>query len=58
MACNLYEYCVEFCDKWLWASPHAEKYRRGNVVCYTNRDFIKYLFPGITLRLVETLENI
>jgi len=43
-------------------SPHAEKYRRGDVVCYTNRDFIEYLnahvFPGTTLRLVETLENI
>ena len=27
VADNLRKYCIEFCDKWLWKSPNAEKYR-------------------------------
>ena len=27
VADNLRKYCIAFCDKWLWKSPNAEKYR-------------------------------
>ncbi len=48
VANNLRKYCIEFCDKWLWKSPHAEKYRHtfedGDVgVAYSEADFIDYL---------------
>ena len=42
-AYNLEKYCLDFCAKWLHNSPDAEKYRTGNIVCYTEADFIDYL---------------
>lgn len=59
VADNLYEYCMEFCTKWLRRSPHAKKYRVGNAVCYTEKDFIEYLntwvFPDQQSVLVENI---
>ena len=43
VADNLREYCIEFCDEWLWKSPNAKKYRSKNGVCYNEEDFIEYL---------------
>ncbi len=47
VADNLEQYCLEFCCKWLYQSPDAEKYRvkMGDVigVCYNEKDFIEYL---------------
>ena len=31
---DLERYCMDFCDKWLWESPEAARYRNGRVVCY------------------------
>ena len=60
VADNLEEYCYEFCSKWLWKSPHAEKYRVGIGVCYCEHDFIEYLntwiFPNNPSKLIETLD--
>ena len=56
---NLEEYCMEFCGKWLWTSPHAAKYRKGGGVCYNEADFIEYLnqwiFPEEPSVLVESI---
>ena len=61
VADNLPEYCCEFADKWLWSSPHAEKYRNSIGVCYGAHDFIQYLnewiFPDTPSQLIETLDN-
>lgn len=47
VADNLEEYCLEFSGRWLHEGPDAAKYRvkLGSVagVCYTEKDFIKYL---------------
>ncbi|MBQ7045469.1 MAG: hypothetical protein IJN65_03140 [Clostridia bacterium] len=43
VADNLSEYCMDFCDKWLWSSPDAERFRKGEGVCYNEADFIDYL---------------
>ena len=55
---NLAKYCADF-DKWLHESPDAEKYRTGQGVCYTERDFIDYLnacvFPDEPSFPVENL---
>ena len=49
VANNLREYCIEFCDKWLWTSPKAKCYRTQQGVCFNESDFIdylnKYIFP-------------
>ena len=49
VANNLSEYCIEFCDKWLWTSPKAKCYRTQQGVCFNESDFIdylnKYIFP-------------
>lgn len=37
---NLEEYCLEFCSNWLRNSPDAEKYRKGDILCYSESDFI------------------
>jgi hypothetical protein len=62
VATNLKEYCTEFCNKWIWESPHAEEYRKLIGVCYNEKDFIKYLnkwvFPDNPSELVETLEAV
>ena len=64
VADNLRKYCIEFCDKWLWKSPNAEKYRHidpdcGLYVAYSVEDFIEYLntwiFPEQTSRFVKNL---
>ena len=56
---DLERYCMDFCDKWLWESPEAARYRTGRVVCYNEGDFIEYLnrwiFPEEPSRLVEDL---
>lgn len=56
---NLEEYCNTFCNEWLQKDPNAEKYRHGNCVCYTERDFIEYLntwiFPNHKSVLIENL---
>ena len=50
---------MEFCCEWLHKSPDAEKYRTGNVVCYTEADFIdylnKYIFPEEKSVLVKNI---
>ena len=60
VADNLSDYCCEFCDKWLWESPHAAKYRTDLGVAYNEYDFIRYLnewiFPDEPSVLVETLD--
>jgi len=43
VADNLSEYCIEFCDKWIWNSPDAKRFRIGDGVCYNEADFIEYL---------------
>ena len=43
VADHLEKYCLEFCDDWLWNSPHAQKYRTVSGVCYREADFIDYL---------------
>lgn len=57
---NLRKYCIDFCDKWLHMSPHAQKYRIGGGVCYNEEDFIDYLnkwiFPKMPSVFIETLE--
>ena len=59
VADNLVEFCCEFADRWLRESPHAKKYYRGNVVCYTQEDFIEYLnrwkFQNEQSKLIENL---
>ena len=59
VADNLTEYCMEFCDKWLRTSPHAETYRINGSLCYNERDFIEYLnrfrFPEEQSVFVENL---
>ena len=62
VADNLEEYCLEFCNKWIWTSPHAEKYKTGMGVCFDERAFIEYLneciFTDAPSQLVETLDNV
>ena len=59
VADNLEQYCIEFCDNWLWNSPDAEKYRDGRGVCYNESDFIKYLntyiFPDCESKMIKNL---
>lgn len=59
VADNLREYCIEFCDNWLWNCPDAKCFRNGPGVCYTEADFIgylnKYLFPEQKSVLVKRL---
>lgn len=59
VADNLYQYCLDFCDKWLRTSPHAKKYRCGGCIFYTEKDFIEYLnkwiFPNQPSKLVKNL---
>ena len=48
VANNLRKYCMNFCNKWIWNDPHAEKYRivdeDGEIcVAYCAEDFIEYL---------------
>ena len=56
---NLCEYCIEFCDKWLWKSPDAKRFRIGPGVCYNEADFIdylnRYIFPEQKSVLVKNL---
>lgn len=60
VADNLRKYCIDFCNKWLYESPHAKKYHRGGGVCYDEKDFIEYLnkwiFPNMPSVFIETLE--
>ena len=62
VADNLSEYCIDFCDEWLWSSPDAEKYRTKEGVCYNEEDFIDYLntycFPNEKSSLVENIGRI
>lgn len=59
VADNLDKYCMEFCSKWLWESPNAERYRVGGGVCYNEDDFIEYLnrwlFPNEKSVLIKNL---
>lgn len=43
VADNLKKYCLDFCNDWLWNSPHAKKHGLNRCICYTKRDFIEYL---------------
>lgn len=60
---RLEEYCMDFCTRWLWQSPEAEKYRQTvngvTGVCYTEADFVEYLntclFPDRPAVLVRGL---
>ena len=45
---NLRKYCLQFCNKWIWNDPCAEKYRHKDedgemYVAYCEADFIEYL---------------
>lgn len=59
---NLEQCCIEFCDKWLWTSPDAEKYRVDGVVRYNEADFIEYLnkwiFPNQPSNYIDCLRSI
>lgn len=59
VADNLKDYCMNFCCKWLYESPHAAKYRNGNCLCYDASDFIEYLnnwiFPNEKSILIKNL---
>ena len=59
VANNLEEYCLEFCSNWLRNSPDAERYRKGVILCYTEKDFIDYLnsyaFPNYESKMVKNL---
>ncbi len=59
VADHLHEYCLQFCNDWLRHSPDAAQYRRGNVVCYREADFIAWLntwmFPDEPSAFVENL---
>lgn len=59
VADNLCEYCLEFCDNWIWSSPDAEKFRKGLGVCYKESDFVdylnKYIFPEQKSKLIKNL---
>ena len=58
VADRLDEYCLAFTE-WLYASPHARKYRIGGGLCYNEADFISYLnrwiFPEQPSQLVRNL---
>ena len=48
VANNLKKYCLQFCNKWIWNVPCAEKYRHKDedgemYVAYCEADFIEYL---------------
>ena len=43
VAADLRKYCIDFCDKWIKSSPHAEKHRVKGGYCYNEADFIEYL---------------
>ena len=59
VADNLEEYCLEFCSDWLRRSPDAEKYRKGGILYYSERDFIDYLnayvFPEHESTMIKNL---
>ena len=59
VADNLGKYCMDFCGEWLRNSPDAEKYRDGDILCYTEADFIDYLnqyvFPDEKSVLVKNI---
>ena len=59
VADHLEDYCLWFCTRWLWESPHAAPYRVGGVLRYDEADFIRYLnrwvFPHQPSSLVENL---
>ena len=59
VADRLQEYCIEFCDHWLWNSPDAKHLRTKQGACFTEADFIEYLnkhlFPEEKAVLVKTL---
>lgn len=59
VADNLREYCIEFCDNWLWSSPHAKQYRTKQGVCFNEADFIDYLnlyvFPDQQSKFIKNL---
>lgn len=59
VADNLYEYCAEFGNVWLFRSPDAERFRDGDGVCFDEKDFIdylnKYIFPNQKSTLVKNL---
>lgn len=62
VADNLEEYCIRFCDEWLWSSPEAKQYRKNGGVCYNEEDFIdylnKYIFPNQKSVLIKNLGSI
>lgn len=64
VADNLRKYCMDFCNEWIWKSPHAEKYRIADedgeiCVAYSEEDFIDYLniwvFPNQPSVFVKNL---
>lgn len=59
VADNLEDYCLEFSSNWLWSSPDAKKYRKGDCVCFNEEDFIEflnlYLFPDCKSKMLKNL---
>lgn len=59
VADNLSEYCIEFCDNWIWKSPDAKRFRTKLGVCYNEADFIEYLnqyiFPDQKSKFIKNL---
>jgi len=65
VADNLRQYCLEFCQDWLYNSPNADKYRvkMGDMigVRFNEKDFIDYLNQYICDEqsiLITTLANV
>ena len=54
---NLEEYCLDFCENWLYSSPDAARYRTCGGLCYDQSDFIDYLnryvFPEEPSRWIQ-----
>lgn len=54
---NLEEYCLDFCENWLYSSPDAARYRTRGGLCYDQSHFIDYLnryvFPEEPSRWIQ-----
>ena len=48
VADHLRDFCIEFCDHWMWTSPNARKYHAGGGACSNDSDCFDYL-PQIQL---------
>ena len=58
---NLEQYCLDFCENWLYSSPDAAGYRTRGGLCYDQSDFIDYLnqfiFPEKPSQWVKEIQE-